>query len=260
MQRHNLFIIHSWDEAHSYARMSEMLAQRDSGLADYSVPPWKAIPGPDDEVESSIIRRIQTASSVVVLNTPGLHDRPMSAFEMEQAVAMGKRIVVLQPHGALDQPIPRVLDGQYYRVSGWRSDGLGRAIRGEYPQDGRVFDIAEVAERRQLVGGIAALAGVGSFLVIGATLQNLKALEADLAASQVKLAWTKAETVQVVEPAMGGAVIGGLLAAIFTGDTKSVTMGVLAGASMGAAYGLTKVYQARLLGTQHLRVLTLEAE
>lgn len=260
MARHNLFVIHSWDEAPSYARMSDLLALRESGLADYSLPPWKAVPGSDDTVQSSIDRRIQTASAVVVLNTPGLHKRPTSSYEMQRSVEMEKRIIVLQPHGAFDQPIPEVLDGHIYRVSSWRSDVLGHAIRGDYGQDTRVFDIAEVADRRVLVAGIAALVGVGSFAVVGATAGLLNRLANELAAVGVRLDWTGGEVEQVVRPIVIGAGIAALATAIITRDAKSAGLAALAGGAAGAAYGLVQVYRARLLGTRDIRVLTLEAE
>lgn len=260
MERHNLFVVHSWDEAGTYTRMNELLAGHDAGVANYSVPPWKAVPGPDDVVLASIDRRIQTASAVVVLNTPGLHRRPTSGYEMHRSVEMGKRIVVLQPHGAFDQSIPQVLDGNIYRVSSWRGDVLGRAIRGEYPYDGRVFDVAEVVDRRELVGGIAALVGIGSFLVIGATLSRRKELADELAAIGIRLDWTGSEVASVAGPALGGALVAGVLTALVTRDAKSAAMAAMAGGAAGAAYGLVGVYRSRLLGTQRLQVLTLEPE
>ena len=258
--RHNLFVVHSWDEVGAYTRMKELLSSHESGLADYSVPPWKALEGPADVVAASLDSRIQTASAVVVMNTPGLHRRPTSTYEMQRSVEMGKRIIVLQPHGAFDHPIPQVLDGSIYRVASWRGDVLGRAIRGEYPHDGRVFDIAEVAERRTLVGGVAAVLGVASFLVAGATVGRLKALSDELAARGMRLDWTGAETAQVLGPAVGGAIVAGLLTALITRDAKSAGLAALAGAGAGATYGLVTVYRARLVGTKNLRTITLEME
>lgn len=258
MSRSNVFVIHSWEEADAYARMKELLAARESGLADFSVPPWKALPGPDDEIAASIDNRIQRASAVVVLNTPQLHHREWSSYEMTRAVEMNKRIVVLQPHGEFEQSIPQVLDGNVYRVAPWRSDVLGRAIRGEYPQDGRVFDISEVLERRELVKLAAGTVGFVSLLVAVKTAAEMKRLTEELAKNGMQLAWTNAEIAQVAIPALAVGFATMTLTALFTRDAKSALMAGVAGATAGATYGLLNVHRARVLGTKQLRVLTVE--
>jgi hypothetical protein len=256
--RSNIFVVHSWDEADSYARMSGMLAERVAGLADYSLPPWKPAPGPEDLVKSSIQSRIGFATAVVVLNTPGLHDREMSRFEMQKAVDQEKRIIVLQPHGDFWRPIPEVLHGHVYRVSSWRSDSLGRAIRGEYPHDRRVFDISEAAERRAVVQMLAAGVGALSLVLLYRSVTSFSALTAELRASGVDLRWSAENTREVATYAVGGALVAGGLVGLLTRDWKAAAAAAVAGGLGGAAYAATRVYRAAIAGSEPYCVLAVD--
>jgi hypothetical protein len=253
----NIFVIHSWDEAHTYDRMMGLLEPRVSGLADYSVPPWKAVLGSDDEVFDSINSRISTSTAVVVLNTPGLHRRPMSNYEMNTAVDMNKRIIVLQPHDDFWRPIPQVLDDHLYRVAPWRSDVLGKAICGDYPQDGRIFDIAERADRRKVAQVLAAGVGTVSIALLIRSVALFRTLQKDLERSGVRIEWTGQATGQVAGYAFGGAALLGGLTFLITGDAKAGLVMAGAGGLAGAALGTQRVYKAALNGRSSLRVLTL---
>ncbi|MGK3982336.1 hypothetical protein WME99_04830 [Sorangium sp. So ce136] len=255
--RANVFAIHSWDDADALRRMEELLRVADPSLAHYSVLPERAIQGTSEDVERSIAHRIAVATAVVVVNTPGLHQRETATFEMETAVWMGKRIIVVQPYGNFELAVPQVLDGHVYRYATWRSDVVGRAIRGEYPQDGRVFDLAEVSDRRVLIGTLAAGVAAASFMVIARTASALQALQQDLAARGIDLRWDGEVTRTVVEHTLLGAGIGLLLGAL-SGDGKTAVYAAAGGAAIGAAAGIHRVYNARLIGTTHLRVLALE--
>ncbi|WP_437299420.1 hypothetical protein [Sorangium sp. So ce426] len=255
--RANVFAIHSWDDADVLRRMEELLRVADPSLAHYSVPPERALQGTSEDVERNITHRISVATAVVVMNTPGLHQRETATFEMETAVRMGKRIVVVQPHGNFDLPVPQVLDGRVYRYAAWRSDVVGRAIRGEYPQDGRVFDLAEVVDRRVLIGILAAGVATVSFIVIARASSALQALQQDLAARGIDLHWDGEATRTVIQHTLVGASVGLLLGAL-TGDGKAALYIAAGGAAIGAAAGVHRVYNARLIGTTHLRVPTIE--
>ncbi|MDC0681552.1 hypothetical protein [Sorangium atrum] len=93
--RANVFAIHSWDDADALRRMEGLLRVADPSLAHYSVLPERALQGTSEEVERNITHRIAVATAVVVMNTPGLHQRETATFEMETAVRMGKRIIVV---------------------------------------------------------------------------------------------------------------------------------------------------------------------
>ncbi len=257
MERANLFSIHAWDNADNLHRLEELLRASDPALAHYSLPPERAIPGTDAQVRASIESRIAFSTAVVVVNSPGLHERELSTFEMETAVALNKRIVLVQPHDDFQLPVPAVLDGHVYYHAPWRSDVVGRAIRGEYPADGRVFDIAEVAERRVIIGWLSAGVAAASFGVIVRTVSALQALQRELAEVGVTLRWRSEDSRSVGEHAVMGALIVGGITALITGDAKTALYAAGAGAAAGAAIGVHRVYQAQLLGTAELRILTV---
>ena len=253
-QRANVFVVHSWDDADACRRMEGRLRKSDPDLAHYTLTPERALPGRREEVLRGIRNRIKTANAVVVLNTPGLHKRESSRFEMQTAVRMKKRIVLVQPHGNFQLPVPAELKGNVYRHATSRSDVIGRAIRGEYPQDGRVFDVAEVADRRSLASILSAGVAAVSFIVIA---RDLTVLKRDLASRGIKLVFEGEEMQEVAAHAAVGALIGCLIGAL-SGDGKTALATTLAGASVGAAVGFRRVYKARLLGNGPLKVLTVE--
>lgn len=255
-ERTNVFAIHSWDDADACRRMEELLRASQPGLAHYTVLPERALDGTREEVAENLETRIRFASAVVVMNTPDLYRRPTASFEMQTAVRLGKRIVLVQPHGDFQLSVPKELDGHVYRFATWRSDVVGRAIRGEYPQDTRVFDLAEVAERRVLVGLLASGVAAVSFAVIVRAAGAFNALTRELGAAGVDLRWEGVDTGRVLEHALWGAAIGGIIGAV-SGDGKTALYAAGAGAAVGAAVGAQRVYSARLLGTEHLRVLSV---
>jgi hypothetical protein len=256
--RANVFAIHSWAEPEICYRFERLLRETDPGLAHYSVPPDRAIDAPEGEVIESLRHRIAFATSVVVLNTPGLHKRPWSNLEMRIAVEMQKRIVVVQPPENFYHPIPSVVDGNLYRVAPFRADVLGRAIRGEYPQDERVFDLAEAADRRSVVGVISAAVATMSLAVLVESMTSFSELQRDVRNAGLDLRWQATDTSAVVTHAIGGAVLAGGLAVLLTGDSRAGWIAAAGGALAGGALGAQKVYHAALLGTSQLRILTLD--
>lgn len=256
--RANVFAIHSWDDADACRRMEELLRESDPDLAHYSLPPERAVEGSDEEVEKSIYGRIQFATAIMVLNTPGLHRRPYSDLEMRIAVALRKRIVVVQPPGAFQQPVPAVLDGQVYRYATWRSDVVGRAIRGEYPEDGRVFDLAEAVDRRHLVGVLAAGVAAVSLVVTISAVDSFQALQRELAAGGIEMQWCGDDTASVLGHAAIGALLAGGVIGLLTRDAKAALIAAGAGGALGAAVGVKRTYNAKLLGTSGTRVLAVE--
>ena len=177
---------------------------------------------------------------------------------MAIAVELDKPIVVLQPRDEFWLPIPNVLDGSIYRVSSWRGDALGRAIRGEAPQETRVFDIAELRDRLDIVKMLAAGVVCCSLVVIATSLSAREQLARDLAPHGVRIDWTSDNTATVEGFALGGAVVGGVTAAICTRNVAGALLGALAGGLAGAALGTALVYRAAVHGTHDLCVLALE--
>jgi hypothetical protein len=244
--RYNIFCIHSWAEVASYQAMVALLAEQESGLADYSIPPWKAVPGEPEDVEASIRARLSLASAVIVLNTPQLHLRTVSSLEMRLAAEMNKRIVVLQPRENFWQSLPSALDGMVYRVCSWRSGVLGRAIRGEYPRDSRVFDLSELAEQRAVVAVIASMAVAGSLFVIVRDLSAIRTLETELALHGINLDWGSAVGSEAFKYGLTGALLLGGAALLLTRDPKTALWAAAAGGLGGAAYGVHRTYRAFL--------------
>lgn len=257
-KRCNVFAIHAWDDSHSCRRLEQLLRTSHPDLAHYTVLPERALDGSEEQVLRSIESRISFATAVVVVNVPGLHRRPTATFEMETAVRLGKRIVVVQPRGDFRLPVPEELDGHVYRFAPWRSNVVGRAIRGEYPHDGRIFDLAEVADRRTLAGTLAAGVSAVSFLVVGATVQEILSFRRELAAQGIALGWNSNDRLLVAQPVVQGALLGALFGAL-SGDAKTTLYAACAGAAIGSAVGVHRLYKAQLLGSESVRVLSIES-
>lgn len=256
-ERRNLFLIHGWAHADIYAEAVALLKERDSGLADYSVPPWKALQGTSVEVERQIRTRMRLASAVIVVNDDRLHRREWSRREMAIAVELDKPIIVLQPRDNFRQSIPQVLDGSIYRVSSWRGDALGRAVRGEAPQEDRVFDIAELRDRREIVQLLAPGLACMSLMVIGWSLAAWQQLVLEASRSGIRIEWTAENTAAVRRLGVGGAVLGAAVAALATRDPYTALLGAIAVGLAGAAVGTAIVYRAALDDTSNPRVITL---
>lgn len=256
--RRNLFLIHAWDDAETYTEAVELLKARDAELANYSVPPWKELQGSDAAIERGIRSRICSANAVVVVNSDGLHLREWSGREMVIAVELDKLIVVLQPRDDFWLPIPQALDGSIHRVSSWRGDALGRAVRGEAPHDSRVFDIAELRDRLDIVKMLAAGVVCASLVVIGASVSACEQLSRALAAQGIRIEWTEGDAATVKRFAFGGAVVAGITAALYTRSLAGAVLGAVAGGLAGAALGTTLVYRAAVHGAHDLRIVTLE--
>jgi hypothetical protein len=256
--RANVFAIHSWINPDVCRRLVELLRDADPNLAHYSILPERALGGNMFEILRNIEHRIRLATAVLIVNTPDLYKRETARYEMETAVRMGKRIVVVQPHGEFATPIPAVINGHVYKYAPWRSDVVGRAIRGEYPGDGRVFDIAEVAARRDIVALLAAGVAAMSCVVIIRDLVMLDRLRDELRAQGVVLQWSGDDTATVVKNALGVGAAAGLIAGLLTGDLKTALWCAAGGLATGAAVGVHRVYRAHLLGEGQHQVLVIE--
>lgn len=251
--RRNLFLIHTWKDSETYSEAVNLLKARDAGLADYSIPPWKKIQGSNAEVERGIRARIRSATAVVVVNSEGLHHHDWSGREMAIAVEFDKPIVVLQPRNDFRLPIPQALDGNVYRVSSWRGDALGRAIRGEVPQDNRVFDIAELRDRLDIAKMLAAGVVCASIVLAATSLNAWGRLVRELEAAGVNLEWSDSDVATVNQYCLGGAVLGGAATGLYTRSIAGAVLGAIVGALAGVAISTALVYQAALRGTRTAR-------
>ncbi|MCB9729127.1 MAG: TIR domain-containing protein [Deltaproteobacteria bacterium] len=255
--RCNIFVVHSWHDGDLYDRMLDLLRAREAGLADYSVPAHRPLEGTDTEIEASIVQRMRTATAVVVLNSPGLGNSAWCDFELCAAVEMSKRVVVLQPHATPDAPAPRRLRESDPAVVPWRSDSLGRAIRGEWAPRPRVHDLAERADRAAIVKAVSSAAASLSILVLYRDARELDALRADFASLGYQLVWTAGARREVARSAGLGALIGAALGALLGSGGRHTLVGAAAGGLAGLARGHSRVVEATLSGRDGEVSLTL---
>lgn len=258
--RLHLYISHSFDHADKYERILEF-ARSEAQIADFSVPVWRQVPGDDIVVRTAISERIARSNRVLVLLTDEIHRSPHIEFEVQIARELGKPIIGIYPYGENEAPIPRFLDGAYYRMVGWRRGALTKALLCEYPPDRRVFDIAELEERKELISKIAGAAGIASFLVAGATAANFARLKKELEHKGLKQIGAKGPTFleTTVVPTLGGAATGALVMAIFVGTKKAIASGAALGGAVGLGIGVTRYYSLRIQMLGALAKLEVES-
>ena len=246
--RLHLYVSHSFDHAEKHERIIEFVRGENVPIADFSVPVWRQIAGDEDAVKAAIADRIWRSNRVLVLITDEIHKSPYIEFEVRVAKELGKPIIGVYPNGDNEGPIPRFLDGSYYRMVGWRRGSMAKALLGEYPPDRRVFDIAEVEERRELITTVGLAAGVVSLIVAGATAVRFKRLKHELAAKGIHLVGDDGSgLLDVAAPrALAGVGIGALAMAVLVGTPKAITAGAMIGGGIGAAVGVHKYYSLRI--------------
>lgn len=253
--RLQLYVSHSFDHAEKHERLVELV--RDTGLpvADFSVPVTRQISGGPDEVHAALFEQIRRSNRVLVLVTDGIHRSPYVDFEVAAAKELGKPIIGVYPNGANTAPIPAFLDGAYYRMVGWRGDSLAKALEGEYPPDRRVFELAEIAERRRLLTVVCGATGAISLLVAGATALNFARLRREAAARGIRLVDEGAPAIlqSTGMPTLLGALVGCLVFGAFVGTPDAVRTGALLGGVVGLGIGIRKYYSVR---TKRLGSLT----
>lgn len=245
------FISHAFSAVPEYVRVLELLENEGVAFVNRSVPAWDPLDAQGTALLQQLEHRIARSDRVIVLATSNLHHRPIVEFEIQAARAHGKQIVGVYPNGQSGAPIPRSLDDGLYRMVGWRGTALAKAIRGEYPPDRRVFDIAEEVEQRRaaalVIGGVAGL----TLLLAGAEHSTLLALKAKLRAGGVDLRvldGTPGDTAlaHIAPKALIGAVFGALGAAVFGGSRQYLIGGAALGASLGAGVGWRSYLRAEV--------------
>lgn len=252
MHRLHIYLSHSFDHADKYERVLEFARDEGMPVANFSVPVWRQIPGDLQAVRSAISERILRSNRVLVLVTDEIHKSPFIDFEVKVARELGKPIIGIFPNGANEGPIPQFLNGAYYRMVGWRRGALAKALLGEYPPDSRVFDIAELEERRKVLSLIGGTAGIVSFMVAGASALNFARLKQELTQRGIVIIDGKGPSLfrTVVPTTLGSALVGAAVMGACVGTPKAIAAGALLGGGIGAGIGLNKYYrvQINLLG------------
>ena len=256
--RKNIFTIHSWDNSEAFERMRTLVSDREAGLADYSVPFYRPLDGDTREVAEQLIERIRRASVVIVHNTRDLHKRATSKFEVIAAKSMNKRVIVVQPYRDFDAPISEDLAQCAERIVPWNSAVVGKAIRGELKDNGRVFDIAEVADRRRLIRLAATAVGGLSLTLLVRDLKHLRKLQREFVDSGLVRSWDGIDYPQLIGKAILGGGLAYLIGLAVTKDAKSANAIGLAGAMLAGTVELRRQYHVAVSGEDGVRTITLD--
>ncbi len=237
MSRIAAFISHSFSAVPEYVGLLDMFERQGRAFVNRSVPAWNPLPAAGGELARKLEERIRFSSRVIVVVTENLHKSPCVKFEIDTARKYGKPIIAMYPNGEFGRPMPKTVNDGLYRAIGWRGNALERAIDGDYPQDARVFDVAEDAERREVVRWTMGAAGVATILLAGVTQQRVRLLRAELRASGVGVPPPRSIATDVMPWVLGGALLGALLDASSGGRGSGLVWGALGGAALGAGAG-----------------------
>lgn len=262
MPKIHLYISHSFDHAEKYERILEFVRGEGVPLADFSVPVWKQIEGDRDAVLAAIAERIRRSNRVLVLLTDEAHKSPYIEFEVEVARELGKPIIGVYPHGRNEGSIPGFVAEGFYKNVGWTRGSIAKALRLEYPPETRVFDIAEVEERRELVTNIGIAAGVFTAILAGFTAARYHNLRNELARRGITIVDDSGPGLleTAAQPTVVGALIGTAAMGAMFGTKKAMLAGAAIGGGIGAAVGVDRYYRARVVMLGELAKLELVPE
>ncbi len=246
--QYNIYISHSFEHSEKYDRLVEFIRDEELPSVNLSVPVGRQLPGDLAEIRRGIAERIRWCNRVLVLVTDNAHRSPCMDYEMRIAAALGKTIIGVYPHGENEGPIPSVLADTQYRMVGWRRGSLAKAIQGEYPLERRVFDIAEVEERRELITKVGLVAAATTFVVAGLTAIRLGLLLGELKEQGINVVGDKGPGfLETAGPSMFLGIAGGIvLSILLTGDGKSIGKGAMIGGAIGLAVGTTRYLRMRV--------------
>jgi hypothetical protein len=247
VSRYHLYISHSFEHAGMHLKVRDFLKSEGVASADYSVPVWDLLPGDRAAVHAGIEERIRLSTHVIVVLTPGLHERYYVGFEIETAKKYGKKIIGMYPYGQNVAPIPQALDGYLYRAIGWRKQSLRKALDGDYPLETRTFDIAEVRDRLRIVHIVTASVAVVTVVVAGFTVASFRKLRAELRGHGVDIDLDGREWLaRAMPPAVCGALLGAAIPALFRGNRRDMVIGAGVGALAGAAFGTRRYFKVKI--------------
>lgn len=240
MGRVAAFISHSFSAVPEYIGVLDMFERQGLAFVNRSVPAWNPLAATGAALARKLEERIRFSSRVIVLVTEKLHEKPCVKFEIETARKYGKPIIAMYPNGEFGRPMPRSLNDSMYRAIGWRGNALERAIEGDYPQDARVFDIAEEAELREVVRWTLGGIGAAAILLAGATQERVRILRAELQTHGLASPQPRPIAPDVVPWIIGGAIFGAFLGSVMGGRGSSLAWGALGGAALGGGLGLIR--------------------
>lgn len=269
-KRLHIYVSHSFDHAEKYERLLEFIEEEGLPASNFSVPFWRQIDGDDVEIERAISQRIWQSNRVIVLATDEIHKSPYIDFEIRVARELGKRIIVVFPHGAHGGPIPEVLHGGFERAIGWRRGALGKALRGEYPPDNRefgiaeldgqrltdflveaeeqrVYDLAKAEERLEIIRTVGGALAAVTFIVAGLEALELERLKREFREHGHELLDQGPSFLNTVAgPTAVGAAVGGLVGALLGKSGEAMVVGALCGGLVGVGVGAHRYFHMRI--------------
>ena len=128
---YNLFISHSWAYSDAYSKLMELLSNAPYfNFKNYSVPKDHPIHNaPNDyQLRAAIKKKIQHASSVLILAGVYATYSKWINIEIQLAQEMGKKIIAIQPWAA--QRTSQVVKNAADEIVGWNTSSIVNAIRG----------------------------------------------------------------------------------------------------------------------------------
>ena len=128
---YNLFISHSWAYSNQYEGLVRLLnANPYFSYKNYSVPKNDPIHNApyQYQLKEAIRRQMQPASCVIILAGVYSSYSKWINIEIELAKEMGKRIIAVEPFGAMRTST--VVKNAANEVVGWNTITIIRAIRG----------------------------------------------------------------------------------------------------------------------------------
>jgi hypothetical protein len=131
-EMNNVFISHIHEDDSRLPALKSLLESGGRTVRDSSVNSETPNQATNPEyIKSQILApRIQWAGTMVVLISHGTHESAYVNWEIEYAHKLGKRIVGVWDHGAVDADLPEKLDEYADAVVGWQADRIIDAIDG----------------------------------------------------------------------------------------------------------------------------------
>jgi hypothetical protein len=128
----NVFISHIHEDDARLAELKDLIAQHGCTVRDSSVNSNTPNNANDPEyIKREILApRINWASVLIVLVSPGTRNSPYVQWEIEYAQKQGKRIIGVWDHGSADCDIPEGLRDFASAVVGWQGERVVDAIFG----------------------------------------------------------------------------------------------------------------------------------
>ena len=133
LSNYRIFISHAWKYGEEYDRLVSMLESSPwFSFYNYSAPQEKPLAlsssnATDAEIGQAITAKIKNAQVVLVIGGMYTLYHEWMAYEVNEAMRMGKPIIAIMPWGGVYMPLE--LQSKATRQVGWNSASIVKAIR-----------------------------------------------------------------------------------------------------------------------------------